>query len=286
MENHHLITAWGYNQLIKAVLPTDTGYTKRNLPMFENKIKLYKNNDQPVLMEVRNMDRKLLITTDYNFYMNIVDNVTGTLLLRRLSVPVDSTLGRLQFNFISSDIENIKPGKYDFSISVVNQSGIESFLYLNHTGDTVGECSIDDAPMPDFKNSLVITTFNNDLRNTFTYKVSGRYPATGQQQFSNGVNTCAVYCTNFIGRFFIEGSVSAAPGNGDWIVLAFDNGITYHDFGSSIGPITFTGVKSFNVTDSLQWVRFVYLPDSINTGTVDKILFRGINNPQIAFIQQ
>jgi hypothetical protein len=137
-----------------------------------------------------------------------------------------------------------------------------------------------DRVLPEANLTTEITTFAEIEPAMFgdpTQYLSGAYPADAVFREDNSLHTVAVYCTDFAGKLYIEGSLEESPtsSDGDWFKIQLTSFFTYHEFGNvPIPECTFTGVEGFNFTGSIRWVRFRYIPDDDNTGTLDKILYR------------
>lgn len=270
-----VITAWAYNQTIYGVYPdiTNTTSNQRNYTMFDNRIKLYKNSTQVVLLEVRSITRKLLAVAGKDFYINVMNRLTGELSARKLAESVDAANGRLSFTFVPFDLVNLHPGNYSFSISTVDCNNVETFLYLDHLGGATGDCEVLDKALPTFCPSILVDDFNDIVYNQIHYQASSCHPGDGQANLSDGSMTCAVYCNDFSGKFYVDGSlISGIPGPQDWFPVLISEQYGHWPFKN------FCGVESFQLTGALQWVRFRYLADPMNSGTVEKVLYRGTLN--------
>lgn len=268
------ITAWAYNQVIYSVYSdiTNTTSSKRNYTMFNNKISLYKNSTQVVLLEVRSVTRKLLAVTGQDFYINVINRLTGELSARKQADAVDAANGRLSFTFVPFDLVNMHPGNYSFSISTIDTNQVETFLYLDHDGGATGDCEVLDKALPAFSPSILVEDFGDIVYNQIHYQVSSYHPGDGQYMYTDGQMTAAVYCTDFTGTFYIDGSLSPIPGPQDWFPVLISEQYGNWPF------VNFNGIESFQMTGALMWVRFRYLADRLNTGTVDKVLYRGTLN--------
>jgi len=269
-----VITAWAYNQIIAGVYPdiTNTTSNKRNYTMFDNKIKLYKNSTQVVLLEVRSITRKLLAVTGQDFYINVINRLTGELSARKIAESVDAANGRLSFTFVPFDLVNLHPGNYSFSISTIDTNQVETFLYLDHNGGANGDCEVLDKALPEFAPSILVDDFNDTVINNQHYQVSSYHPGDGQMNYSDGQMTCAIYCDNFTGTFYIDGSLADIPSSTDWFPVLISEQYGNWPF------YQFCGIESFQMTGALMWVRFRYKADPLNEGTVDKVLYRGTLN--------
>jgi hypothetical protein len=269
------ITAWAYNQVIYGVYPdiTNTTDNKRNYSMFDNRIKLYKNSTQTILIEIRSITRQLLSVTNQDFYINVINRLTGELVSRKQAEPVDPANGKLSFVFVPFDLVNIHPGNYSFSVSTINQAtNIETFLYLDHTGGATGDCEILDKALPAFAPSILVDDFNTVVYNHEHFKVSSYHPGDGQFYYTDGNMTAALYCSNFTGEFYIDGSLAPIPSDTDWFPVLISEQYGHWPL------VNFTGVESFVFTGALMWVRFRYKADPLNKGEVCKVVYRGTLN--------
>jgi hypothetical protein len=270
-----VVTAWAYNQVIYGVYPDilNVADNKRNYTMFNNKIRLYKNSTQVVLLEVRSITRQLLSVTDQDFYINVINRLNGELVARKQAdVTPDPANGLLSFTFVPFDLVSVHPGMYSFSISTIDVNQVETFLYLDHLGGANGDCEILDKAFPMFSPSILVDDFNDVVYNHVHYKVSSYHPGDGQFYYSDGAMTAAVYCNNFTGTFYIDGSLAPIPSDTDWFPVLISEQYGNWPFNC------FTGVESFQMTGALMWVRFRYLPDPLNTGTLDQVIYRGTLN--------
>lgn len=276
-----LITTYAYYQVVYSVLSDTNNYDGRiNLPMINNSIHLYRNSYQKILLEVRSLSRKLLTINDRDFYFNIINNVTGELEFRRVGAAFDNSPGRLAFEFQINDLDNVAPGEYNFSVSVIDSNNNETFLFLDQDRNATGSLSVIDKAMPPFIPSMTIADFIERVDNPPNYNpyyISAICPGNGQTKFIEGLHTASVYCTTFTGTFKVQGSLAEDPSDNDFFDIYTDQNTvnTYYTFTS------YTGVLTFNFGGAYQWIRFWYEPDPmLNTGSITQVLFRGENNPR------
>lgn len=274
--DNNIITGLAYNQLIYAVYPSyELNYAnKRNMPMLDNTVQLYKNINQKILLEVRSLSHQLLKFTDIDFYMNIINLYTNELVLRKIASPLDISKGRLQFDFLANDLDSLEDGKYSFSISVYDVNGIETVLYVDQNGGCVGSAFISSGAYPSFVPSANIHIFYPHNINNQNYFVSQSVPAAGQTSNNDGLNTIAIYTTAFSGELFIQGSIEQNPGENDWFFIPFNNTTQSMVFTNS------TGLTGISFESMAQIIRFLYIPDPLNTGTISQILSRSSFKPQ------
>jgi hypothetical protein len=266
-----VITALAFNQLIQGVYPdiTVTTDNKRNYPMTNAAVKVYKNSTQTVLLEIRSITRKLLAVSDQDFYINVINRNTGELLARKLASSLDAANGKLQFTFQPFDLVDMPPGMHSFSISTINSDQVETFLYLDQTGGATGDFEVLDKALPAFSPSILVDNFLDTLIENQHYMVSGMLPADGQLSYSDGLCTLAVYCKNFQGTFYVDGSLANSPGNQDWSPILISESYGNHEF------CNFTGCESFQFCSSMMWIRLRYKAHALNRGKLEKVLYRG-----------
>ena len=279
MSTQPVITTYAYNQVIYAAYADAENFNgKVNLPMVKNEVNIYRNSSQTILLEVRSLSRKLLQIFNQNFYINILNNVTGELMFRRAGEVFDSTPGRLKFTFGENDFDMVTPGMYNFSVSIVDETGAETFLFLDQSGGATGTLYVNDNAFPAFVPSMVANSFTRRMDNPPLYNpyfLSSPYPGNGQFNYIDGQHTITVYMTNYTGTFTVQGTLAVAPGEFDW----FDCLLTEQD--TFVSYSSFTGIDCYNFQGALQWVRFRYDPDPmLNMGSLDQVLYRGINNPK------
>ena len=82
----------------------------------------------------------------------------------------------------------------------------------------------------------------------------------------NGLITLGVYCTNYTGDFYMQGTTASSPSDGDWFDLDLTPFYDYHEFNA------FTGIEPFSIQSNLSYLRAKV--DNTLSGTVDKIVIR------------
>lgn len=95
--------------------------------------------------------------------------------------------------------------------------------------------------------------------------------ADGYYGFADGLQTVGFYLKNFIGRIYIDATLSDNPGNDDWFPIALGN-VDFVDFDSAQ-----TGIETFNIVGNFVYlrakVRRSYLGRPISDlGTCDRVV--------------
>ena len=101
--------------------------------------------------------------------------------------------------------------------------------------------------------------------NTDDSFISTATSGSAQNNLSNTLHTAAIYLTSYCGTVSIEATLDeTVPTNpNSWYT------VTTLPF---VNPTT--GIQYVNFDVNVNWVRFRHLPDLLNLGTVDKILYR------------
>jgi hypothetical protein len=95
--------------------------------------------------------------------------------------------------------------------------------------------------------------------------------ADGYYGFADGLQTVGFYLKNFIGRIYVDATLSDNPGADDWFPIALSN-TDFVDFESAQ-----TGIETFNIVGNFVYlrakVRRSYLGRPVsNLGTCDRVV--------------
>lgn len=95
--------------------------------------------------------------------------------------------------------------------------------------------------------------------------------ADGYYGFADGLQTVGFYLKNFVGRIYIDATLSDNPGNDDWFPIALGN-VDFVDFDSAQ-----TGIETFNIVGNFVYlrakVRRSYLGRPVgDLGTCDRVV--------------
>ena len=98
---------------------------------------------------------------------------------------------------------------------------------------------------------------------------SGSVAGATQKGHRDGLHTVAIYTTAFKGKFYIEGSVEINPTDADYWQIETNSIYGYEPYHTAT-----TGVRAVNFQHNIWNLRFYFIADSDNTGTVDKVVVR------------
>ncbi len=261
----------------------DQGIRNNNMPFRDSDFKVYRGTFNPVEFIVRDNDRKPISLVGKSLTATIINFFTGAVFLQKDIFVIDAAKGRIKLLLTPPEIAEWENGFYKYSILINNEDGTNNLLFVDQDQNAAGFFEMIDGVLPGLIESVHI--FTDDFMETNiapptldpTVFLSSAFPGDALLCEDDGLHTAVVYLTDFAGRFFIQGSLedTPSPNEDDWFNIFLTFTTPHFEFGNTPTPDdTFTGLEAFTFTGSLRWVRFKYIPDDDNTGTLDKILYR------------
>jgi hypothetical protein len=246
-----------------------------NRPMINYNTKIYKNNYNIIDFVVRNNDRRPVKLVDCQLSVVIEHAATQTVVLEKACQIVDEVKGRAQVVLTSNDTSNWSLGGYRYQVKITRPYQSQEFLYTDINNSTIGNFDLYDSvggtliPAKTMKGSE-LTPFTVDWDEMKSWLVSGAIPAENSVGNNTGLFTIALYQTQWQGRFKIQASLeNLAPTERSWFTVELSPGereIVFDGTGPTLSSYTF----SLNC----RWIRFVFVPDPINRGRIDKIVYK------------
>jgi len=253
-------------QVIRAIY-IDQNDSLRNLSMYDNDITVTKNVTTTVGLEIRRTDRKLIkLSSDKIFYLNVISNDGEEFILRKEFEMFNSEKGQLKITIEPDDISVIKTGRYNFSVSYIEQ-GKEQLLNTQSNSKTYGDFIIEDKSIPNTKPPFIQNEFtrvrtvrDNQLvlqtdKETF---ISSRLPIT------KNIHTASVDITNFKGRIIIQATKNIDP----------TDQVSFVDI-DEFEYVNISGTQLFELTtqEDHKFYRFRFITDVDNEGTIDRLTY-------------
>ena len=257
-------------KVVNLVLPETTGATgiRMNYPINKTDFSVVKGISQSIQFFVRDIDRQFVVLSGQTLTINIISRA-NTLLLSRDLIVVDVTQSLFAFVMAPSDTLDWTIGPLSYSIMVTRPDGSQTLLWtdLNYGPHSYLTVQHGPVPAPAAPQTLVPSTFI--INNSWAY--SG--PLAVQAGYPGGVQTFAVYSTDFVGTLQIQGSLQQQPTSPtDWFV------ILQQDFE------TVSGVTAISVYGGVYLWLQILLPVNepeqyqitppITSGSVDQILYK------------
>lgn len=268
---------------------TNGNVPNTNAPMIQYDTKVYKGATNTIDFVVRNNDRKPVNLVGYQIEALIERVENPELLLQKPVQATDDVNGKAQLILYPGEIETWYAGYYRYSIRLTDITGKQSYLYTDVNRSTYNTFEL----LEGVQQALVpatqilgsqFTPFSTQYYNAGAPNApvqldgynniytTGALKGDAQRMQSNGMHTIVAYTSgNFIGRFWIQGSLSTnAPQEIDWFDIKISPGNNYFSYTPTISP----PIRAFNFTGNYYWVRMFYQANPENKGFFDKILYK------------
>ena len=237
--------------------------------MYTDTIKVHKGMDDKVSFQVFDENRRAANISQLTLTLNVINANTGDQALLKVPTVTDGSLGKFDVVFSWTDTVNLDAGLYEFSITTVDANDEQGLAYVDTSQNAIGSIEIIEGVVPTPSNSAIVTRF---VQNGARYE-SAAIDVQPTKNYQTNLHTCAVYGTNWAGSFYVEGSLDqSAPTN--WFVVDLYPNDATADHLIFTPSVPHTGIDASNFRLSCNWLRFVYINDAGNAGTLDKVLHR------------
>lgn len=246
-----------------------------NRPMINYNTKIYQNNYNIIDFVVRNNDRRPVKLVDCQLSIEIEHAATKNMVLEKSCRVTDELKGRAQVVLTADDTKNWSLGGYRFMVKMTRPYQSQEYLYTDINNNAIGSFELLESVGGTFIPAKTLlgselTPVTVDWDEMKEHLHSGAIPAENSVGNSVGLFTIAFYQTAWQGRFRIEASLeNLAPVNRTWFPVDFQPGVTEDRYDG-----TEQGVRSYTFAMNCRWIRFVCIPDPINMGKVDKIVYK------------
>jgi len=273
-----MVTAFTYTNNGEATLNKDTSsaqygrYYKRsttvNSPISYQPFVFHKGVDNHITIVINDKSRRTADINNVTLKGKLIKRSDRSIVVTKNAIIDSYDEARITFKIQPGDIANLDSGMYEWAITSVNNEGEEFLLspQLNHKGQWTIE--VRDGPLPIVDDVVALSSFTGDAGATDPQYTSATNGSVLKGS-NDGLHTVAIYTTNFKGKIYVQGSVEATPSESDWFTID-TNGLTgYENYATAT-----SGVRAINFVHNLYKVRFYYVADASNTGTVDKVTIR------------
>jgi hypothetical protein len=265
-----------------------------NWPMTIYDTKLYKGVTNTIDFVIRNNERRPINLVGLTMQATIQDQLTGEVVLTKTVDVTVAIQGKARLTLDPGEVEDLNSGYYNYSIQNTDVNGISQLFYTDINQNGIGSFELFDGVLRTMlpATEILAAQFTQTPigNNDDVMFVTGSYPGDAQTQRANGMHTVAVYQTRFLGKFFIQASLSNNnPMPSEWFFIPLQPGpdpMYTFDYNNNQGP----GPTLFNFDLNAYWVRFGYIPvwsgvDSplsvdafaqliVNDGVFNKILYK------------
>ena len=246
-----------------------------NRPMINYNIRVYKNNTNAIEFWVRNNDRKSVRLIDCAITVMVCNVETGTVVLEKAAEILDEINGKARLVLLADDVKNWLVGGYSYNVRLTQPDGVQEFLYTDINNNATGYFELLDSVggtlVP--AQTLLWSQLTPQVTDWYSWGpmyVSGAIPSTNQVGNNTGLFSAALYQDHWSGTFKVQASLAnLVPTEQEW----FDVSITPQ--GATVRYLgTQSGVVCYTWSGNVRWFRFVFVPDSQNTGTVSQIIYK------------
>jgi hypothetical protein len=285
----------------------EPGVANWNLPMNESYFKIYKGARNTIEFVIRNNDRKPINLIGKKIIITIVDQRTWETLLQKPLRILDAYTGSVVLDLNGYEVSVWPLGDLTFSIMSQDSDCDQRLLYIDQIEGAHGNFELIDGPTMGPSPSYECRNFLSSFWGwpIQQYWFSSILPGSARRDNFLGLHSAIVYTRNFSGKIWALGCLENDEPDKDadvWFKLPlrpkeeFSPNPLDEDYHNYLYLNQYTGLTPISFTASLQWVRFMFLPDisafdlnyapdiypndcpDINrypfSGFVDKILFR------------
>ena len=252
------------------------GYSRtQNMPFNTTRKTIYKGVDTTLGFDIKNQDRKPVSLLGKTVVVNIMQVRNGELIVQRRATIVNAENGFCEFTVFSSDLIDMDPGIYQLSAVVYDETGQAKSLYTDNNRRVTLELELCDGAYPKYIPSVDLSF--SQLGNSW---VSQPVPGNLQKNDTSLLHTIQIKVTNFKGKVSALVSLDYDSG-GNYFPVKFVNDATDIIFLPPYGYIVRANdrwpdgtIEGWNFISNARWVKIMYTPDSNNTGTVDRVIYR------------
>lgn len=265
-------------QLVQA----DRNVPNINLPMIIYDTKVYKGVTNTIEFVIRNNDRKPISLVGYGLTAQIrrVNNASNAaappeVLLEKALMPIDETAGKYKMILEPEDIEEWSTGYYRYNVRTVDVNGRAELLYTDINKSTWGSFELIEGIASSMAPAITIeadrfTPTPVGERPEIIWR-SSAMPGDSQSQRASGTHTIAVYTDDWLGKIWVQGSLSnEPPRERDWFYVPLGTGQDHFEYTKD----NMANIKLINFTMNLYWVRVSFQESPGNQGKFLRILYK------------
>jgi hypothetical protein len=237
-----------------------------NGPMIQYYSKVYKGATNTIDFVVRNNDRQPVNLVGYQIEALIQRVENPEILLIKTVEATDDRGGKCRLVLDNNDINVWLPGSYRYSIRLTHVSGRLEFLCTDinrsttNTFELIEGMEVSLAPATEILGSQFTPFPLGWYDNTWS---TGSLAGNTTNERLTGMNTVVAYTTRFVGRFWIQASISnTTPDENEWFDIQLTPSTHYYEFKWGYSPC----IKVFNFTGNYNWIRMFYHKGTIVHG--------------------
>lgn len=248
----------------------ETTIKLENNPMNRFDTVLYKGSDNTIDFTFRDRDRKPINLLDKTLTLNISEIETRTSTITKTLEVLDDSKGFARLTLTDAETFDMREGFYVYSITVTEDNGREGFAFVDQVHRVTGEFELRQNATMFSPSIIVVTAFIEDVTALLGIADPGGaiFRSGGFVYGVGPIHTAAFYLTSFMGTITLEvtTNLSIPTVDSDWASVA-----TFDTASLTSGPLSC--IKHFNTKGLFTFVRFVYQPHALNTGTIEQVLY-------------
>jgi hypothetical protein len=265
-----------YSNQIEVYTTLDNSWTnERYRKVYNRNIKIYRSLDNRLDIQVRNCDQKSKDITGTTVVFNMVSHDNRELILQKDCITVDATKGKVYVILTEQELYSIEEGFYQYSVFQETRLPIDDdnysvtnkkLLYADSQYGAVSTIHVAGDINGTPKETIVLEYFSKENPGTVGVDEPTRYfsqiiSTKEHTQTPQSLHSFQFKLNNYTGTVVIQGSIDDSSAPSIW---------------SDIETLSFNSDSSHfqNVVGKYNWLRIKHTPDTLNTGSVDKIYYR------------
>lgn len=233
--------------------------TVTNTDASQQRVRLYQGQTCAVNFSVFNSTNRPLSMAGCQLVFKIWDVNDNSLLKTKTVTVVKNDVVKVTFD--SNELIDIDPGYYFYTCNIITGEDENLILYMDVASEHKGFLEIIDTASNAFIASTELTQFNPSAGTYYSSAVNN----VDKLRQRNNLHTYTVTVDDFTGTITAQATMVQAgvtTTHSDWFDV------------SDITLTSSTGTSTDTFSGVYSQIRFKYLPDVSNTGTVTKILYR------------
>jgi hypothetical protein len=240
-------------------------------------VKVHKGVDNTIRFRVRNRDRKAQCVAHKEIRARLVNQKNKEVVLERYLIHLNEK-GLIELRILESDLVDIPKGFYKLIITGGEEmthgaSGqiIQTPFYSDEDNNASIDVEITGQAEAEPRPTYTITEWTPWYSNPETESYySSAIPAGRIHNYTSSTHTIAFHVTNFKGKVTLYASLEDVPSNNLSGFFPINISPTEQELifngESGIIPLVFQA--------NYVWLKIVYVTDSLNEGSVDKVEIR------------
>jgi hypothetical protein len=201
------IISYLYPNRILVQISDDITVTQRNPIVYAKNIRIYQGVSNTLQILFRNADQKPVSVSQQHPSFVLLRDTDASIYIKKPITVTDPVRGIGTVTIQDSEILDLAPGFYGYSITVQNELGSESVTYVDDNYGARGVLEVISGAYPEFAESQVITLQENlDITNSAD--------AGSSQNQNSALHTLSMYFQNFTGTITVQGTQDPVPSSG------------------------------------------------------------------------